>query len=453
MSLSVIILAAGKGTRMYSGRAKVLHEVGGKPMLKHVIDVARGLSPLDIHVVIGHQAELVQAAFPQPDLRWTIQAEQLGTGHAVQQAIDKVVGDHVLVLYGDVPLIQEETLLELLTLCQRCPVSILTVNLNDPTGYGRILRNEKGDIQAIVEQADADSDTLRINEGNTGILIAQTDMLKTLLANLKNHNEQGEYYLTDCIEMAVQQDSYIGSVCIEDEAEVLGVNNPLQLEALERRYQERQANRLLLQGVILRDKSRFDLRGKLHCGRDVVIDVNCLFEGDVRLGNNVQIGANCVLKNCEVGDDTVILENCVLEQARLEAGCSIGPFARLRPGAHLCEGAKAGNFVEVKKSRVGRGSKVNHLTYIGDSEIGENVNIGAGTITCNYDGVNKHQTIIGDDAFIGSNTALVAPVEIEAAATIGAGSTITKTAPAGELTLSRSKQLTLKGWSRPVKGK
>jgi len=453
MSLSIIILAAGKGTRMYSAKAKVLHEVGGKPMLEHVIKTAQQLNPLDIHVVIGHQAESIKERLSSAEVQWVLQEEQLGTGHAVKQAIDHVKGEKVLVLYGDVPLTSQVTLTDFLTASENHQLGILTVKLTDPSGYGRIVRGSDHEILSITEEKDADDKTLSIQEGNSGILCANTSRIKHWLNELNNNNEQGEYYLTDCVAAAVNENIKVAGICIENEIEVLGINNQLQLETMEREYQKRKAEALMLQGVTIKDKNRIDIRGELQCGEDVVIDVNCVFEGDVHLGNNVSIGPNCQIKDCEISDNTTILASCVLENSMVADSCSLGPFSRLRPGANMQTGSKAGNFVEIKNANIGTGSKVNHLSYIGDTDMAEQVNIGAGTITCNYDGANKHRTIIGDRAFIGSNTALVAPVEVEADATIGAGSTITKNAPQGELTIERSKQITIKGWIRPVKEK
>ena len=453
MNLSIIILAAGKGTRMYSAKPKVLHEVGGKPMLQHVIELARKLNPTDIDVVIGHQAERIKEVLSNTGVRWVLQEEQLGTGHAVMQAIDQVQGDKVLVLYGDVPLTSDATLSKFLAESEDDQLGVLTVKLTDPSGYGRIVRGGENEILAIIEQKDADERTLEIQEGNSGILCANTSHLKKWLSDLKNDNNQGEYYLTDCVAAAVKENVRVSGVCIENEIEVLGINNQLQLETMEREYQKQKAETLMLQGVTIKDKNRIDIRGDLDCGKDVVIDVNCVFEGDVQLGDNVSIGPNCVIRNCEIAAGTAILASCVLENAVIAESCAIGPFSRLRPGAKLQAGSKAGNFVEIKNATIGTGSKVNHLSYIGDTEMAGQVNIGAGTITCNYDGANKHKTIIGERAFIGSNTALVAPVEVEADATIGAGSTITRNAPQGELTIERSKQITIKGWTRPVKEK
>ncbi|MBT8430231.1 MAG: bifunctional UDP-N-acetylglucosamine diphosphorylase/glucosamine-1-phosphate N-acetyltransferase GlmU [Gammaproteobacteria bacterium] len=453
MGIGVVILAAGQGTRMKSAMPKVMHRLSGKPLLGHVIDYARALSPAEIVVVYGHGGEQLREAFAgQHDLRWAEQAEQLGTGHAVQQAIPLLqASDQVLVLYGDVPLTRPETLRELVKIAGQ-GFGLLTVNLGDPTGYGRIVRDPAGRVLRIVEQKDAGPDELAIDEINTGIMLMPLHNLERWLGGLSNSNAQGEYYLTDVLAMAVAEGFDIQVGQPESPLEAEGVNNRLQLATLERAFQKRLTDRLMLDGVTLRDPARIDIRGELQHGQDVEIDFNVLLEGRVTLGDRVRIGANCVLRNMEVGDDVEIFDNCVLEEAKVGPGSSIGPFARLRPGAELIGGAHIGNFVEIKKSQVGKGSKVNHLSYIGDTEIGEGVNIGAGTITCNYDGANKHRTLIGDRAFIGSNTALVAPVEVGRDATIGAGSVIGKDAPENKLTLTRAKQVSL-NWQRPTKKK
>jgi bifunctional UDP-N-acetylglucosamine pyrophosphorylase/glucosamine-1-phosphate N-acetyltransferase len=451
MKLGIVILAAGQGTRMKSALPKVLHRIAGKPLLGHVIDCARSLSPEEIVVVYGHGGDQVRATFAnQTDLRWAEQAEQLGTGHAVQQAMPHLTAaDHVLVLYGDVPLTRPETLRELVDAAHN-GFGLLTVTLDDPGGYGRIVRNAGGRVQRIVEQKDADPEQLTIREINTGIMFMPRAELQRWLGGLSNRNAQAEYYLTDVLAMAVV-DGFDIQVCQpQSPIEAEGVNNRLQLAALERAHQRRVADRLMTDGVTLRDPARLDVRGTLEHGCDVEIDVNALFEGCVVLGDRVRIGANCVLRNAVLGDDVEILDNCVIEDAQIGTGSKVGPFARLRPGAELVGGAHIGNFVEIKKSVIGLGSKVNHLSYIGDTEIGQGVNIGAGTITCNYDGANKHRTLIGDGAFIGSNSALVAPVTIGANATIGAGSVIGKDAPEEKLTLTRAKQVSI-DWKRPTK--
>jgi bifunctional UDP-N-acetylglucosamine pyrophosphorylase/glucosamine-1-phosphate N-acetyltransferase len=454
MKLGVVILAAGQGTRMQSDLPKVLHELAGKPLLGHVIDCARALEPVEIVVVYGHGGDRVRAAFAaDSDLRWVEQAEQLGTGHAVQQAMPQLqVADQVLVLYGDVPLTRTDTLRTLVEATAHRGFGLLTVNLADPTGYGRIVRNEGGRVQRIVEQKDATAEELAIDEINTGIMCVPREELAGWLAGLSNSNAQREYYLTDVLGMAVEQGFDIQVRQPDSALEAEGVNNRVQLAALERAYQLEVARSLMVAGVTLRDPARLDVRGSLRHGRDCELDVNVLIEGDVVLGDRVRIGANCVLTDVIIGDDVSVQPNCVLEQARVGNASTIGPFARLRPGADLVGEAHIGNFVEVKKSSIGLGSKVNHLSYVGDSQIGAGVNIGAGTITCNYDGANKHQTVIGDRAFIGSNTALVAPVRIGANATIGAGSVIGKDAPDDKLTLTRAKQVSL-NWQRPTKNR
>ncbi len=453
MDLAVIILAAGKGTRMRSRLPKVLHKLAGKPLVQHVIDTARHLQPKELIVVAGHGADQLRAAIDDPALKWALQEEQLGTGHAVQIAMPQVTAKNVLILYGDVPLITVRTLETLTAAVRPGQMALLSVELSNPAGYGRIVRAADGSVVRIVEQKDATPEELAITEGNTGILCATRDDLARYLAGLSNDNAQGEYYLTDCIEACVESGGTVHGMVAASESEVSGINNKLQLNELERVFQRQAAESLMERGVTLADRERFDLRGEIESiGMDVSIDVNCVFEGKVTIGDNVRIGPNCQIINSTIGDNVTILANCVIEDSTVAAGCNIGPFARLRPATELKEGAKVGNFVEIKKAVVGKGSKVNHLTYVGDSLIGENVNIGAGTITCNYDGANKHLTEIGDNAFIGSNTALVAPVKINEGATIGAGSTITREAPANTLTLTRAKQINITGWKRPVKG-
>ena len=453
MALKVVILAAGKGTRMRSNMPKVLQPLASKPLLQHVIDTAEKLSSDQIITVIGHGAEQVKSTVDGSNLVYTVQENQLGTGHAVVQANDFFnEDDTVLILYGDVPLTSVETLRDLLTLVDaNNPIALLTINLDDSTGYGRIVRNTHNLIEAIVEQKDALPSQLLIKEVNTGIMAVNGGQLTTWLENLDDSNAQGEFYLTDIIEMAVQDGFCVQSTHPSDEIEVLGVNDKIQLQALERRYQLKLANDLMVSGVTLIDASRLDIRGSLSAAQDVVIDVNTVFEGTVILGENVRIGANCILKNVTIANNTTIepfshLEDCVVGES-----CSIGPYARLRPGTNLASNVKVGNFVETKKVNIGVGSKISHLSYIGDTTMGADVNIGAGTITCNYDGVNKFQTVIGDNVFVGSDSQLVAPVNIGNGATIGAGSTITKDSPENELTLSRSKQMTVKGWVKPVK--
>ena len=450
--LEIVILAAGQGKRMYSDLPKVLHGLAGKPLLGHVLDTARALKPAAIHVIYGHGGEQVRAAFARDtDVNWVHQAEQKGTGHAVAQAMHKVADQaNVLVLYGDVPLIRPQTLQELLSAAGN-GLALLTVELDEPGAYGRILRDKSGRVVRIVERKDATAEEAKVHEVNTGFLAAPAGKLNKWLAGLKNHNAQGEYYLTDIISMAVAENVPITTRTPGDIAEILGVNSKPELAQLERMHQKQLAEKLMQQGVTLRDPARLDVRGELICGRDVVIDVNVIFEGQVTLGDRVQVGPNNVIRDSSVGTGTIIQPNCVIEHADIGTDCRIGPFARLRPETKLAAHVHVGNFVEVKKSEVGEGSKMNHLSYIGDSTIGTGVNIGAGTITCNYDGANKHRTVIGDNVFVGSNTALVAPITVGANATIGAGSVITKEAPAGELTLTRAPQVTKPGWKRPVK--
>jgi bifunctional UDP-N-acetylglucosamine pyrophosphorylase/glucosamine-1-phosphate N-acetyltransferase len=454
MKLGVVILAAGQGTRMRSSLPKVLHKLAGRPLLQHVISTAGALEPEQIVVVYGHGGEQVPAALSADGLTWVEQAEQLGTGHAVEQALPALKdADRVLVLYGDVPLTEVSTLSALIDAAADTDLALLTVELENPTGYGRIVRAQNGSIQRIVEQKDAAPEELAIREINTGILVADRARLEQWIERLENDNAQGEFYLTDIVEAAVKEGIEVRSAQPADFDEVKGVNDRMQLAELERHYQRRQAQQLMRQGVTLRDPARFDLRGTLSVGQDVEIDINVLLEGDISLGDGVRIGANTVIRNSSIAADTQINENCVIEQATIGQKCLIGPFTRMRPNAVLAESVRIGNFVEVKKSNIGEGSKINHLSYVGDTSVGKAVNIGAGTITCNYDGANKHQTIIGDNAFIGSDTQLVAPVEVGAGATIGAGSTITQNAPPETLSLSRSKQVSLKGWRRPVKKK
>ncbi|MFP1879503.1 bifunctional UDP-N-acetylglucosamine diphosphorylase/glucosamine-1-phosphate N-acetyltransferase GlmU [Lonsdalea quercina] len=452
-AISVVILAAGKGTRMYSDLPKVLHPLAGKPMVQHVIDTAMKVGAERIHLVYGHGGDRLKKTLSGEALNWVLQAEQLGTGHAMQQAAPAFTDDEdVLMLYGDVPLIAEATLKRLVQAKPEGGIGLLTVNVDDPTGYGRIVRQDHA-VVGIVEHKDASEAQREICEINTGILVAGGRDLKRWLSQLTNDNAQGEFYITDIIAMAAQEGRHVAAIHPERPSEVEGVNNRLQLARLERIYQQEQAEKLLLAGVMLQDPARFDLRGDVKFGRDVIIDSNVILEGDVTLGNRVTIGAGCVIKNSVIGDDCEVSPYSVLEDAVLEAKCTIGPFARLRPGAELAEGAHVGNFVEMKKARLGKGSKAGHLTYLGDADIGANVNIGAGTITCNYDGANKHQTLIGDDVFVGSDTQLVAPVRIANGATLGAGTTVTRDVGENELVLSRVKQTSIAGWQRPVKKK
>lgn len=453
MNISTIILGAGKGTRMRSDKPKVLHAIADKPMLKHVYDMSQQLPNNAITIVYGHGGDLLKNTFADLKANWAEQREQLGTGHAVQQALPFInEKDVALILYADVPLLKLATVERLLALANDNTLALLTVNLNDPMGYGRIVRDLHAQVEKIVEEKDASVQEKTIQEVNTGIMAVPGTHLKKWLQALKNNNAQGEYYLTDIIEMAVADNVAVVTAQPDHEDEVLGVNNRAQLNYLERAYQMQQANALMAQGVTLMDASRFDLRGEIiSVGQDVIIDVNVIFEGSVTLGNNVRIGANCCIKNAVIADDVEILPNCVIEDAEVGVGTRIGPFARLRPGTVLADHVHVGNFVEIKKSTIAKGSKVNHLSYIGDTTMGGNVNVGAGTITCNYDGVNKFQTIIEDNVFIGSNSQLIAPVTLAKNATIGAGSTITKDAPESQLTLSRAKQVSITGWERPVK--
>ena len=450
--LNIVILAAGKGTRMVSDKPKVLHTLAGKPLLQHVLDCALSLQPQQVCVVYGHGGEAVPQAMAQYNARFLIQEPQLGTGHAVQQALPYLENDsRTLVLYGDVPLIQHSTLHQMLQAGEG--LVLLTVNLDDPTGYGRIVRNAESDVQSIVEQKDASPEQLKIEEVNTGIMLVPTAKLREWLGRLGNNNAQGEYYLTDIVAMAVQQGVPVHTVQPAQRWEVEGINNKMQLATLERVWQQNVARRLMLQGVTLADPARLDVRGDLTCGRDVEIDVGCIFEGKVTLGDSVQVGPYSIIRNAAIAPGTQIAAYSHIDASEVGANCRIGPYARLRPGTRIADDAHVGNFVEIKNSEIGQGSKANHLSYIGDSSVGCRVNIGAGTITCNYDGANKFRTVIGDDAFIGSDTQLVAPVTVGKGATIGAGSTITRDTPEGELTLSRSKQISISGWQRPKKVK
>ena len=452
MGLQIIILAAGKGKRMHSDLPKVLHKVAGKPMLAHVIECAHNLSSERVNVVIGHGGEQVQAAISDKSIHWCNQGEQLGTGHAVQQALPGLPeDDNVLVIYGDVPLLTSTTLQSLVEKLAQKDFVILSAEVTDPTGYGRVVRDSDNYVQRIVEQKDADERTLAINEINTGILATKIKLLKGWLSQINDDNAQQEYYLTDCIELAVQNKCSVEAMICNDVSEILGINNKSQLANIERIYQRRQAVKLMENGVTLMDPNRIDVRGDLTIGNNVEIDVNSIFEGTNDIGDNVKIGANTVLINSTIKSGTCIHPNCHIENATVGSNCVLGPFARIRPETVLAEDVKVGNFVEVKESNIKTGSKINHLSYIGDSDLGQDVNIGAGTITCNYDGANKHRTIIGDNVFVGSDTQFVAPVTIGDGATIGAGSTITKDTPENKLTLSRSKQVSIDNWQRPSK--
>lgn len=447
--LNVVILAAGKGTRMHSRLPKVLHAIGGKPMLGHVLERAAALRSDCTIVVYGYGGKAVPSAFGNAAVEFVRQEPQLGTGHAVRQALPYLqAGGTTLVLYGDVPLTRDATLQNLIA---KPGLRLLTATLGDPAGYGRIVRDKTGRIVRIVEEKDASAREKRVREINTGILCAPTDMLHQWLSKLTNRNSQKEYYLTDVVPLAIASKTEVTSVQASDDWEILGVNSKEQLAYLERVHQLQNARNLMARGATLADPWRFDLRGELDCGSDVFIDVNCIFEGKVRLADEVKIGAGCVLRNAEIGAGSEIAPYSHLDGAIVGAKCRIGPYARLRPGTRLDDEVHIGNFVETKETKIGSKSKANHLSYLGDTAIGSGVNIGAGTIVCNYDGVNKHRTVIGDDAFIGSDTQLVAPVTIGRGATIGAGSTITKDAPADELTLSRAKQMSVPGWKRPVR--
>jgi bifunctional UDP-N-acetylglucosamine pyrophosphorylase/glucosamine-1-phosphate N-acetyltransferase len=454
MSLSIVILAAGKGTRMKSAITKVMHKLAGKSLVEHVIDTAASLNPSKLSVVLGNGADQVQPLLQSKQVNEVMQYEQLGTGHAVMQAKAQFVDvEQVLVLYGDVPLTKLTTLKQLIDCGSADSLRILTTELDDPTGYGRIVRSDAGEVICITEQKDADPQTLSINEVNSGIMVLPAKWLAESVEELTNNNAQGEYYLTDMVALAVAESIDINTVCCEDNAEVAGVNNRIQLADLESHYQSLKAEELMMSGVTLADPSRIDIRGQLTTGTDVTIDINVIFEGNVSLANNVVIGANCIIKDATIGEGTVILPNSMIDSSTIGTNVNIGPFARLRPGTVLADKAKVGNFVETKNVNIGKGSKVNHLSYIGDTDMGSEVNIGAGTITCNYDGANKHRTVIGDRAFIGSDTQLVAPVTVAEGATIGAGTTLRKDAEAEALTLTKSVQKTVAGWKRPVKKK
>jgi len=450
--VSVVILAAGQGTRMKSRMPKVLHAVGGKPLLAHVIHTANELNAAQTVVVYGHGGEQVRTALAAEHVSWVEQVQQLGTGHAVAQAVPHLADDHcILVLYGDVPLTRATTLSDLVYRASTNKLAILTVHLDDPTSYGRIVRDGNGNILRIVEQKDASDEEKIITEVNTGILAVNGKLLKGWLSRLDNRNAQGEYYLTDIIAMAVAEGVEVVAAHPSSEDEVLGVNSRSQLAYLERVYQRQRAEELMAQGVTIVDPARIDIRGKVITGKDVILDVNVVLEGDVRIGNDVYIGPNCVIRNSQIEDGVQMQAMCVADNTHIGAKSEVGPFSRFRPGAHLLGHNHIGNFVEIKNSVIGLGSKVNHLTYIGDTDMGSGVNIGAGTITANYDGANKHRTIIEDNVSTGSNSVLVAPVKVGEGATIAAGSVISKNAPAGKLTVARAKQVTIEGWQRPVK--
>ncbi|MCG8394616.1 MAG: bifunctional UDP-N-acetylglucosamine diphosphorylase/glucosamine-1-phosphate N-acetyltransferase GlmU [Pseudomonadales bacterium] len=451
MSLAVVILAAGKGTRMKSALPKVLHEVAGKAMVQHVVDAATSLDAANTVIVYGHGADKVQATVQGEHLQWAEQSEQLGTGHAVAQAMPLVKEDVVLVLYGDVPLIRPETLRDFVQCVDDKTLALMTLTLDDPSGYGRIVRDGQNNVQRIVEQKDASEAELGIPEINTGILACSREFLADCLPKLSSNNAQGEYYLTDVIAMAVQSGLSVETLQPEFAWEVDGVNDRVQLSRLERLYQQSRAEALMRDGVTLRDPARLDIRGSVQIASDVIIDVNVVLEGDVTIEEGVTIGPNCIIRDANIGAGSVVEANSLIDGAIIGEQCTIGPYARLRPGTELANKAKIGNFVETKKSHVGEGSKVNHLTYIGDSQIGKGVNVGAGTITCNYDGANKFQTVMKDGAFIGSNSSLVAPVTIGENATVGAGSTITKDVDDNGLAVARGQQRNVSDWKRPTK--
>lgn len=453
MSLDVVILAAGKGTRMRSALPKVLHRLAGKPMVRHVIDTAAGLNAERTHVVVGHGADQVRNTLAECGVEFAVQEEQKGTGHAVAQTLDALSEGRVLVLYGDVPLIRRDTLRQLLEPVDEQHMGLLTVTLDDPSGYGRIVRDEAGNAVAIAEQKDASEAELAIRECNTGIMAMTAAQLRRWLPQLSAENAQGEYYLTDIIAMAAAEGVKVVTAQPVRAVEVEGVNDRAQMARLERAYQQDIASTLMTQGVALLDPARIDVRGSLTCGHDVEIDVGCVFEGDVELGEGVRIGPHCVIRDSHIGAASVIEAHSVLEGAVVAGHNRIGPFARLRPGSRLAVGARIGNFVETKNAELGEGSKINHLSYVGDARLGRDVNVGAGTITCNYDGAYKHLTEIGDNAFIGSNTALVAPLSIGREATVGAGSTLTRDVADNALAVSRGRQISKDNWQRPAKGK
>jgi bifunctional UDP-N-acetylglucosamine pyrophosphorylase/glucosamine-1-phosphate N-acetyltransferase len=451
MPLEIIVLAAGQGKRMHSQLPKILHPLAGRPLLAHVLTAARALEPRKLVVVHGHGAEQVRAAFADAPVEWVLQAEQLGTGHAVQQAMARISpAADVLILYADVPLIRPSTLKQLVE-ASRDGIAVMTAELEDATGYGRIVRKGPDHVARIVEHKDASREELAIREINAGFMASGAQRLSGWLAKLTNRNAQKEYYLTDVVTLAVAEGLPVRAVKVEDAWEAAGVNSKRDLADLERQFQRNEARRLLEDAVTLADPARIDVRGELKCGNDVVIDVNCIFEGRVALGDGVRVGPNCVLRNVSVGAGTEVLAFSYLEDSDVGARCRVGPYARLRPGSSLAEDVHVGNFVEVKASRIGKGSKANHLTYIGDSEVGAGVNVGAGTITCNYDGAAKHRTVIEDDCFIGSDATLVAPVRIARGSYIGAGSTISKDTPAGQLTVARARQVSIASWKPPGK--
>jgi|TARA_B110000240_G_scaffold139251_1_gene154158 bifunctional UDP-N-acetylglucosamine pyrophosphorylase/glucosamine-1-phosphate N-acetyltransferase len=450
--VNFVILAAGKGTRMRSAIPKVLHKVSGRSMLGHVVAAVESLGKAKKIIVTGHGAEQVEQQFKSPTTIFTQQKEQLGTGHAVQMAIPALCSDAVvIVLYGDVPLIRPSTIEKILDVVTDTTMGLLTINLENPQGYGRIVRNGQQEITEIIEQKDASVEQLKITEVNTGVLALRSTQLREWLPKITNNNAQGEYYLTDLVAIARAEGVEVISVNPESATEVEGVNNRIQLSQLERAHQRQLAEVLMESGTSLADPARFDQRGELNAGTDNFIDINCVFEGSVSIGNNVSIGANCHIINSTIGDDVAILPNTIIESSVVGDRAVIGPFARLRPGTELGSDTKVGNFVETKKAVVGKGSKINHLSYVGDAQLGENVNIGAGTITCNYDGVSKHKTDLGDGVFVGSNSTLVAPIKVDKGGFVAAGSTVTSEVPSDSLAVGRAKQRNIKGWKRPTK--
>ena len=450
--VNFVILAAGKGTRMRSAIPKVLHKVSGRSMLGHVVAAVESLGKARKIIVTGHGAEQVEQQFKSPTTIFTQQKEQLGTGHAVQMAIPALCSDAVvIVLYGDVPLIRPSTIEKILDVVTETTMGLLTINVENPQGYGRIVRNGQQEITEIIEQKDASVEQLKITEVNTGVLALRSTQLREWLPKITNNNAQGEYYLTDLVAIARAEGVEVISVNPESATEVEGVNNRIQLSQLERAHQRQLAEVLMESGTSLADPARFDQRGELNAGTDNFIDINCVFEGSVSIGNNVSIGANCHIINSTIGDDVAILPNTIIESSVVGDRAVIGPFARLRPGTELGSDTKVGNFVETKKAVVGKGSKINHLSYVGDAQLGENVNIGAGTITCNYDGVSKHKTDLGDGVFVGSNSTLVAPIKVDKGGFVAAGSTVTSEVPSDSLAVGRAKQRNIKGWKRPTK--